>query len=1023
MELNIILAGVGGQGILTTAQALSLAALRRGWQVKQAEVHGMSQRGGAVQSHLRIADHSIYSDLIPLGRADMILAMEPLEALRYVEYLADDGLIIANTAPIANIADYGEMDEILNRIAARPRHVLLNANALAGAAGSARSVNMIMLGAASIFTDLSPGDLEAAVTEMFTRAGPGVVETNLKALRVGIGASRMYYDRLRAGADPRMLREQLGKLPLSELLAGDGPAGPLETAVSDIGPKQLSAIQGILNDAKKERRAQLYEHEVYAIVELAGAISSPRHFGVVSGAEVTAEKLTALRSAKVVLKIISPDVVHKSDAAAVVFVPNDREQVAAEVDRLIAAQRAADAKIEGVLVVEFVAHDSAGFGGELFVGIRATREFGPVIAAGLGGIDTEYLAAKLKPGLAVAKALATQTSAEDFFKLFQKTAAYEILSGAARGHRRIVSDGELLRCFRAFIAIARRFCVDGDLARPHLAELEVNPFAFRQQVMIPLDGRGRLGSVAEPLVARPIEKVTSLLEPKSIAVVGVSGKRENFGRIILNNIKECGFPPEHLYVVKDGAALDGVCCIANLAEAPEPIDLLILAVNAKDAPNYIEAAIASCNVASVIVIPGGLGETEGTSGTQARISRAIVASRSRKDGGPIFLGGNCLGVRSRSGRYDTFFIQAKKLDPRRNVPARRVAILTQSGGFIVSRLSNLETLDPALAISIGNQVDLTASDLLAIVGRRGDIDAIGVYMEGFKDLDGVVFAQAVREVANAGKTVVFYKAGRTAAGRSATAGHTASIAGDYDVCQAAIDEAGAIVVDTFKEFEQVLELATYLHTKKVRGCRIGGLTNSGAEAVGMADATVGLRYRVETPNLSRATAAHLTDTLTRHKLHTLVNVRNPLDLTPMASDDVYEESIRILMDDDEIDAVVVSLVPLTPALRTTNDELDDPASLAHRLPRLFAEYDKPMIVVIDAGTTYESLAGRIRSAGVPVFRSCDQAIRSLGRYLCHRVGKARMDPVPSRRAARMESDRPRPPARIAEKGEIGVTNA
>jgi indolepyruvate ferredoxin oxidoreductase beta subunit len=539
MELNIILAGVGGQGILTTAQALCLAALRRGWQVKQAEVHGMSQRGGAVQSHLRIADHPIYSDLIPLGRANMILAMEPLEALRYVEYLNDDGLIIANTAPIANIPDYGQTEEILDRIAARPRHVLLNANSMAGAAGSARCVNMIMLGAVSIFTDLLPSDLESAVTEMFTRAGPGVVATNLKALHLGAGASRTYYDLLRAGADPRSIRTQLQRFGPADLLGGGGDRPAVADAMTDwdMGPNQLSAIQGILNDAKEEGRTQLYEHEVYALVELAGAISSPRHFGVVSGAEVTAEKLTALRSARVVLKIISPDVVHKSDAAAVVFVPNDREQVSDEVDRLIAAQRAAGAKVEGVLIVEFVEHESAGFGGELFVGIRATREFGPVIAAGLGGIDTEYLAAKLKPGLAVAKALATQTSAEDFFKLFQKTAAYEILSGAARGHRRIVSDGELLRCFRAFIAIARNFCIVGDVARPHLAELEVNPFAFRQQVMIPLDGRGRLGSVAEPLVARPIKKIASLLEPKSIAIVGVSGKRENFGRIILNNIK------------------------------------------------------------------------------------------------------------------------------------------------------------------------------------------------------------------------------------------------------------------------------------------------------------------------------------------------------------------------------------------------------------------------------------------------------------------------------------------------------
>ncbi len=984
MELNIILAGVGGQGILTTAQAVSLAALRRNWHVKQAEVHGMSQRGGAVQSHLRIADHPIYSDLIPLAGADLILAMEPLEALRYVDYLKEDGLIIANVAPVTNISDYGEIELILDRIAAHPRHVLLNANALAGAAGSARSVNMVMLGAASLFTDIPAPDLESAITEMFQRAGPTVVETNLKAFHLGAAAARIYYDLLLRGADPRHLRERLARLPTADLLSDHLEPSP-RAIEPDWSPAQLRAIQGILEDAQKEGRTQLYEHEVYALVELAGAISPPRHFGVTSGSQVTAEKLEPLRSRRVVLKIISPDVVHKSDAAGVVFVPNDLEQVSRDVDRLLERQRAAGANVHGVLVVEFVEHESAGFGGELFVGIRATREFGPVIAAGLGGLDTEYLAAKLKPGLAVAKTLATQTSADEFFELFKKTAAYEILSGAARGHRRIVSDGQLLRCFRAFIAIARRFCVDGDPSRPHLAELEVNPFAFRQQVMLPLDGRGRLGFIAEPIAARPIGRIESLLEPRSIAVVGVSAQRENFGRIILHNIRECGFPVEHLYIIKDGPAIDGVRCVPGIADAPEPIDLLILSVSAKDAPPYIEDVLQTQKVASVILIPGGLGEIEGTEDTQARISRAIVESRTRGDGGPIFLGGNCLGVRSRPGKYDTFFVQAKKLDPRRTAPPKRVAIVTQSGGFIVSRLSNLETLDPTLAISIGNQIDLTASDLLTAVGRRTDIDAVGVYVEGFKDFDGAAFARAVRATCDTGKTVIFYKAGRTAAGRSATAGHTASIAGDYDVCQAAIAEAGAIVVDTIKEFEQVLELATYLHTKHVNGCRVAAITNSGAEAVGMADATIGSRYRIETPAFSSASAARLADALAERGLDTLVNVRNPLDLTPMAGDDAYEDCIRVLMQDDEIDAVVVSLVPVTPAMLTTADEIDRPGSIAQRLPALFREYEKPMIVVIDAGTLYEPLARRIRAAGIPVFCSCDQAIRSLGRYLCHRA--------------------------------------
>jgi acyl-CoA synthetase (NDP forming) len=302
-------------------------------------------------------------------------------------------------------------------------------------------------------------------------------------------------------------------------------------------------------------------------------------------------------------------------------------------------------------------------------------------------------------------------------------------------------------------------------------------------------------------------------------------------------------------------------------------------------------------------------------------------------------------------------------------------------------MSNLEYLDPMFVVSTGNQVDVTVSDIVHALAARADLDCIGAYVEGFNDMDGLAFLHGVEAAVRAGKIVVFYKAGRTGAGRSAAKGHTASVAGDYDVCQAAVEAAGAIVTDTFKEFEQIIELATYLHPKRVAGKRIGAISNAGYEAVGMADTVRGARYQVEMPALSAGNRLRLQDALHRHRLDQLVDAKNPLDLTPMASDAAYEDAVRVFCNADEMDAVIVGCVPMTPNLLTTPEELHRPGSLAERLPRLFAESNKPLIFVTDCAGPYDELARVVRSAGVPVFRSADQAVRSVGRYLSHRSAR------------------------------------
>jgi len=189
MKCDIILAGVGGQGILSIAATIGLAAVEKNIFLKQSEVHGMSQRGGDVQSHLRLSDREIHSDLIPAGKADLIISVEPMEALRYLPWLSPDGWIVTNSVPFINITDYPDADAIMAELKKTPNTIVIDADAIAKDLGSSRSGNMVILGAASSFISLPFESLENAVRKLFLRKGEDVVDFNLKALRAGRASS------------------------------------------------------------------------------------------------------------------------------------------------------------------------------------------------------------------------------------------------------------------------------------------------------------------------------------------------------------------------------------------------------------------------------------------------------------------------------------------------------------------------------------------------------------------------------------------------------------------------------------------------------------------------------------------------------------------------------------------------------------------------------------------------------------------------------------------------------------------
>ena len=185
MTTNIVLAGVGGQGILSIANVIGIAALQKNLYLKQAEVHGMSQRGGDVQSNLRISDSPIGSDLIPYGKADIIISLEPMEALRYLPYLKKTGWIVTNTNPLVNIKNYPDIKEVLQELEKIDNLVAFDMDKMAKEVGSPKSSNMILLGAASPFIDLPEDVLENGITKLFENKGEKIIDINIKSFRTG----------------------------------------------------------------------------------------------------------------------------------------------------------------------------------------------------------------------------------------------------------------------------------------------------------------------------------------------------------------------------------------------------------------------------------------------------------------------------------------------------------------------------------------------------------------------------------------------------------------------------------------------------------------------------------------------------------------------------------------------------------------------------------------------------------------------------------------------------------------------
>ncbi|MDQ7087609.1 MAG: acetate--CoA ligase family protein [Acidobacteriota bacterium] len=747
-----------------------------------------------------------------------------------------------------------------------------------------------------------------------------------------------------------------------------------------LSDRQIREIDAVMADAMAEGRERLLEPEVYRILQALG-LQVPTWLFLREPDALQPGMLAEFGTERLVLKVVSSDIAHKTRVGGVRIVLRDRERIRGAMRRMREEVEAhphfagATPRIEGFLLTSFVEY-SKDLGNEVLIGAKVSMAFGPVISFSKGGTDAEHFAKYF--------------SAPNVRLLpLEEAACRELLetTAIARKYREEGNSGHIDLIAEAICAISALFEHYSSLnpAPPRLllSEFEVNPFVVDHQgELVAIDGLAQVFSAEQRLDLlsgpRP-EGLDALFWPEGIAVVGVSATdTTKTGNNIATLLHNLGREDLYLVNVKGGRAVIGGKSYPlhkSLKAIGKPVDLVVVCVPAPLAPAVAEEA-RKIGARGLVLIPGGFSEVQ-TGATLERQILDVVAGSGMRIVGP-----NCLGifrapVKDRPG-LNTLFIPEEKLEYRPRKQSN-VALLTQSGALGVSELDKLKSaIYPRVVVSYGNQLDVDPGDLVAYFDRDPAIDVIGVYIEGFKPSGGRKFFDAVRRSA---KPVIVYKAGRTDAGSRAAASHTASMTGDYKVALAAMEQAGAIVADHILDHKDLLKTFSLMGGKKIGGRRVAGVVNAGFESTYAAD-NIG---RLELAEFSGATARQL-----RQALPPFVSVQPFLDLTPMADDATFERCIELTLEDPGVHALFISVVPHTVALHTKPEEMErDRENLAIRIVRQAGRHDKPVVVSVNAGTMYNAFVEALEEGGVPTFTTAERAMTALGRLVDHRL--QRMD--------------------------------
>lgn len=756
-------------------------------------------------------------------------------------------------------------------------------------------------------------------------------------------------------------------------------------------PKRHAEIEKLLEAASKRPSGILYEHEVYQLLELMGLESPAHHFSAFGNdpAELSG-KLP--HSGPFVAKAVCEGKTHKTDIDGIAF--NIMKANAGEVVEHFSKQFGAH-RFLGTLFVEQVEH-AHGLSDEMLLGLYQDPFFGPCVCLGFGGTAAEYYKDIMRPQNAQVfiPAAIDLDHADRFLK---NLPVVKFSEGGVRGVKEKLERREILRALKIFQNLGRYYSASNPQAPFIIEELEINPAAVQGGRIIALDGvLCARKNTAGKVQAKPLRKIKNLLDPRSLAIAGASGKNAaNPANAILGKFLNAGLPRENIHLLHPKEdEIDGIKCVKSVQElvaqrSGEPVDCFIVGVPAKIAGSLVLESMDAFAAHSIEIISAGFGETKNGHEMQEELTAKLNKMNGDIEKRPVINGPNTLG--NIYGTVETLFTPRYKSSAT-GKGKTNAALICQSGAFMITRISDLaDAVAPKIAVSTGNQMDLSVTDFLEYLMNEKGVDTFGLYIEGLNRGDGLRLMELISAAGRTGRRVVIYKAGRTEAGMEAAKGHTASMAGDYSVFEHLLEMSGAMMAATTEEFCDLMMLATYFAGNKRLNTsgkkpRIAALSNAGFEKCAIADHLFAqTRSFCELADYTGPTRDAIGRIFAEYGIANIIDVHDVLDLSPMMNDEGFEKIVRATLSDKNVDLGIYAFVPETIMLNVCptgpghSEDMASEGSFLQRIIKVGREIKKPFVVSVESGRLYDRFKLELIAAGIPCFRSADAAARAVAK--------------------------------------------